>query len=280
MGGKLSGAFEFKTCHNLSRHCSFWFILTSPILALGLTFDCLASNLRLTDDSPLQLPPVGASQLRVIAPTILELTLITAKPSGLGHGDLWDFIDRNGQCHLPRVEQFLVSAEGRTNSVKDVGFRRRVLYAPLKQRDLRIANYLYLQLAEPIADHATVEVTNANRKNWPPILEFTIKAEPTRWSPAIHVNQTGYLPAYSKKAMVGYYLGSLGELNFQALAGKTGDKDKQPAQITPAAADAAATNPGSFSTLRFQLLDATSGRPVFETNLTVRPDRGFPFPCY
>jgi len=35
---------------------------------------------------------------------------------------------------------------------------------------------------------------------------------------AIHVNQVGYLPAHSKTAMVGYYLGSLGELALEEAA--------------------------------------------------------------
>ena len=85
-------------------------------------------------------------------------------------------------------------ADGKTNAVKAVGFKRRVLYAPLKQRDLRIGNYLYLQLESPSANDQTVEVQNPEA-NSGRRLRFIAKADPLRWSPVIHVNQVGYLPA-------------------------------------------------------------------------------------
>ena len=44
------------------------------------------------------------------------------------------------------------------------------------------------------------------------VSDFVSKVDPLRYSPAIHVNQEGYMPNYSKKAMVGYYLGNLGEM--------------------------------------------------------------------
>ena len=43
-------------------------------------------------------------------------------------------------------------------------------------------------------------------------MQFAATVDPLRYSPAIHVNQEGYMPNYSKKAMVGYYVGSLGEM--------------------------------------------------------------------
>src|SRR5439155_1458872 len=79
--------------------------------------------------------------------------------------------------------------------------------------------------------------------------------DPKRWSPAIHVNQVGYLPGFSKKAMIGYYLGSLGELDL-------GDSARA----------------GQFST--FNLLEATSGKVAHQGRITGRPDKGFTFSCY
>ena len=64
------------------------------------------------------------------------------------------------------------------------------------------------------------------------------------YSPAIHVNQEGYLPNYSKKAMIGYYLGSLGEMNLSNL-------------------------------LSFTLVRAADGIPVYTNSLTARPDADF-----
>ena len=72
-----------------------------------------------------------------------------------------------------------------------------------------------------------------------------------RWSPVLHVNQTGYLPDFPKEAMVGYYLGSLGEMDV-----------------------------GADGATQFQILDARSGQEVFQGPLRPRPDQGFPNPCY
>ena len=74
-----------------------------------------------------------------------------------------------------------------------------------------------------------------------------------RWrlSPAIHVNQTGYMPGFAKKAMVGEYLGSLGEM---------------------------AWPPGALP--GFKLVEAQTGKQVFSGALLLRPDVGFTFPTY
>src|SRR5206468_2236854 len=104
-----------------------------------------------------------------------------------------------------------VSAAGQRLEVKAVGFKRRALYAPLKHRDLRVANQLYLILATPVPENQTVQVENPSHRLWPASAQFIARHDPRRWSPAIHVNQTGYLPNAPKKAMAGYYLGSLGE---------------------------------------------------------------------
>src|SRR5207249_4390139 len=78
---------------------------------------------------------------------------------------------------------------------------------------------------------------------------FTVTAEPLRWSPAIHVNQVGYVPVWPKQALIGYYLGSLGEMSAPA-------------------------EPG------FKLVEAASGKELFQGRLAARRDHGFNFPTY
>lgn len=204
---------------------------------------------QIDDGSPLQLPKPGAYQLRVIAPTILELTLITTKKSPEAPAVTWNFADDNGRPHLPTAKEFSVTAGGNTVTVKTVGFKRRVLYAPFKERDLRIGNYLYLELDRAPGEGEAVEVKNPGGKLWGKEINFASKADPMRWSPVIHVNQVGYMPAESKKAMVGYYLGNLGEL-------KLDDASRG-----------------------FKILDAQD-KVVFSGSLAPRPDVGFPNPCY
>src|SRR5262249_51663184 len=205
-------------------------------------------------EAPLELPKPGFHQLRVLTPSLLELTLVTAKKPDPARVEQWDFVNDRAQCQLPAASEFLVIAAGKTNNVTGVGFKRRVLYAPLKHRDLRLANYLYLQLSSPLPDDLTVEVKNRSNKLWPPTMRFEAQTDQFRLSPILHVNQVGYLASQTKRAMVGYYLGNLGELDIE------GSSSKKP--------------------LEFQILEAKSPKAVFSGALKSRPDRGFPFIAY
>jgi hypothetical protein len=110
-------------------------------------------------DNILALPEVGATQLRALSPTVLELTLITTKAPNATKVGQWDFADFSGHLHLPSASKMQVTAGGKTVPIHAVGFRRRVVYAPLATRDLRIGNYLYLELATPLPDGQSIEVT-------------------------------------------------------------------------------------------------------------------------
>jgi len=221
--------------------------------ALSVTFSLFGARgteLLISDDAPLQMPLPGAHELRVLSPSLLELTLITTKQPDPATVTKWNFVGADGNAHLPRADEFSVSVNGKPDAVKEVGFKRRVLYAPLKNRDLRIGNYLYLRLGTPIENGQSVAVLNPDRKLWAPEIHFTAKTDPSRWSPAIHVNQVGYMPLLSKKAMVGFYLGSLGEMELS-------DKEQD-----------------------FNVVDAASGKTAFSGKLARRRDVGFPFMCY
>jgi hypothetical protein len=182
-------------------------------------FNSSAVDLRLNDSNPLQMPAVGSYGLRILSPTLLEVTYITAKQPDPAVLTEWNFVDANFNLTAPAPSQFAVTANGQAVAVQTVGFKRRPIYAPLNVRDLRLGNYLYLQLATPIADGQTVVVTNPGGALWSSAKQFSTVCDPLRLSPAIHVNQEGYMPAFSKKAMVGYYLGNLGEMNVAASLG-------------------------------------------------------------
>jgi len=218
-------------------------VVLSAVVLL-VTLDSFAADLRLSDNETLRLPPVGSFQLRIITPTLLELTYITAVKQGAERPEQWDFIDDQTQAKLPGLDQFAIAADGKNVAIKKIGFKRRVLYAPFKHWDLRIANYVFLELAREIQENETVEVKNPNQKLWVSNIRFATKVEPLRRSPAVHVNQTGYLSAWPKKAMMGYYLGSLGEL------------------------DLPVTN--------FAIIKADSTNEVFRGEFVIRRDRGFP----
>jgi len=188
------------------------------------------------ESQPLRLPKVGEGALQILSPTLLDLTWINTKPPGAGtRVENWDFVDSEGVFHAPSLT---VTVDGRRAEVKETGFKRRPLYAPLAVRDLRIENHLYLRLAAPVAEGRSVSVTGLNGD------AFAVTAAPLRYSPAIHVNQEGYTTALPKIAMVGAYIGSLGELEAPAAAG-------------------------------FSLVDLQTGRAVFKGKLGPRPDAGF-----
>jgi hypothetical protein len=176
--------------------------------ALCFSLSALGSN-------PLALPAVGDASLNILDPTLLELNLVTTKDPDPAAPSEWNFVGPNFALALPPASSFTVSVGSSAVEVTAVGFKRRPLYAPLKRRDLRIGNSIYLRLASPIGEGQTVTVRNSSL--WSDAQHtFTATSDPMRLNSALHVNQVGYLPANVKKAMVGYYLGSLGEMPITA----------------------------------------------------------------
>ncbi|HZV33192.1 MAG TPA: glycoside hydrolase family 9 protein [Verrucomicrobiae bacterium] len=224
----------------------------APVLVCLLTPLVLrAGEFSAPDGASLELPKAGEMQLRCITPSLLGVTLITTQPKS--PGPQWDFVTGAGKLELPATNEFVVTIAGSDCPVSAVGFKRRVAYAPLKQHDIRIGNHLYLKLSRPIAEGQSVEVKNPDGILWPASQRLIANCDPLRWSPAIHVNEVGYLPDLPKKAMVGFYLGSLGEMG---------------------------TNEFGSNSNVFQVIDAASSQQVFQGTLTLRRDHGFPFANY
>lgn len=209
-----------------------------------------ASTLAAEPPPSLALPAIGAHELRVITPTVLELSFVTTKPPDPAPITEWNFVPSEGQLRLPATNQLLVLVNGAPVAVKALGFKRRVLYAPLRVRDLRIGNWLYLELALPLPPRATVEVTAWLNALWLGGLRFVSREDDMAWSPAVHVNQTGYAPSWPKHAMIGYSLGNLGE-----------------AQLA---------SPGA----EFTVVQSASEKEVWRGPLKLRRDRGFPYESY
>ena len=211
-------------------------VLIAPAPASGSEVDYL----------DLTLPALGDHTLHVLTPTLLELQRINTKPPGTAPVDSWDFVDANSVFQAPTLTQFAVTVDGAPVTVTAVGFKRRPFYAPVLVRDLRIENSLYLQLSTSVADGQVVVVTNPSGDLWAASESYTATTDPQRYSPAIHVNQEGYVPGLPKKAMVGYYLGSLGEMDVPA-------------------------SPG------FKIVTAGTGAVVFTGTLNARPDVGYAY---
>jgi len=224
--------------------------VASLLLPLAIAETGLAQSsipgMSIVDYTTLGLPPVGSTALHVITPTLLELKLINTKQADPARVTQWDLVDSNNQLVTPSTSAFSVTANGQQIAVTAVGFKRRPLSAPYEMYDLRIENSLYLQLASPVSDNQVISVTNPNGTLWAPGMIFSASTDPLRYSPAVHVNEEGYMPNYPKKAMVGAYAGSLGEVNIPASSG-------------------------------FKLVDATSGAQVFQGTLIQRADSGYTY---
>jgi hypothetical protein len=203
------------------------------VLAALLLSPALAAPV---DDTTLSMSAAGDYALRVVSPEVLEVVLISAaKPdSSPGRPDE-DF----------HAADFAVEQDGSPVAVAAVGTKRRALYAPLKLWDLRVSTSVYLELATPLPNSGVHHVSVQSRNpHWPANVTMTATTDPLRYSPAIHVNQEGYVPELPKLAMVGYYLGTLGELSVPADAG-------------------------------FDIVDARTHERVFHGDLMLRRDTGF-----
>ena len=106
----------------------------------------------------LKMPNPGEYTLHILSPTMLELSLINSKLPTPGTVTMWNLVDANNQFLTPALSEGAVTVNGAAVAVQSVGFKRRPFYAPVLTRDLRLNNSLYVNLAAPIADGATVEV--------------------------------------------------------------------------------------------------------------------------
>lgn len=196
-----------------------------PVLAVLLAFCLVAfdavsaqkrsparfnSVLRIDRASALGVLPIGSWDFRVISPEVLEISFVNTASKGADPSS-WDFVDGQ-QSRLPPPSSFQVLAAGKAIAVKELGFRRRPSFAPKGRRDLRITNVLYLRLASPLPADAEVRIANPAADVWigPPSLEA--RNASMRLSAAIHVPHVGYAPGSVKKAAVGVWMGTLGEL--------------------------------------------------------------------
>jgi len=201
------------------------------------------------DDVADLIPQPGDYTLHVLTPNLLELKVINTAPFNSDTPSSLNLVDGSFTFAAPLPGIFAVTATGPLGlpvvvPVQAVGFKRRPFFAPLQKFDLRIDNNVYLQLATPISDNQVIKVINPNGALWNAGTTFTATVDPLRFNPAIHVNQEGYMPNYSKKAMVGYFAGSMGEIAIPASSG-------------------------------FKLVDANSGATVFTGSLNSRLDQGW-----
>src|ERR1043165_4966892 len=99
------------------------------LVAIGLMLapPLAATGPDAVNEFSLALPALGAHELRVLSPSVLELTLVTTKQPDPARPEQWDFVDPNFQLRLPGRQEFSVSVADQKVPVESVGFKRRVL---------------------------------------------------------------------------------------------------------------------------------------------------------
>ncbi len=224
------------------------FLFACIFVAVVLPAAALRAQLRTAvDTQTLDLPDVGDCTLQLLSPSLLEVTQITTKEKDTAWIQLKNLFGGRAGLPPPATPVFEVTVGGSPVKVAAMGMKRRVLHAPLARRDLRVATQFYLRLAVPIVASETaamVEVRVPNPANLKSPRRVTALFDPRRTSPVIHVNQEGYGPSLPKRAMIGYYLGDLGEMEISTPSG-------------------------------FTLIDARSGETVHRGALTPRRDVGY-----
>jgi len=159
---------------------------------------------------PLAVPPVGAWEVRAVAPRVLQVLLVQTAAPGRWP-EAWDFA-REATAQLPPPESFRVTAGGRSLPVTQVGFRRRPIYGPRGRRDLRLESVLTLHLASDLPERGEARVENPAGDAWDRDRVLAASLDPQRISPAIHLPDGGFHPREAKRIPVGLWLGSSGEL--------------------------------------------------------------------
>ena len=166
------------------------------------------------DYASLTAPSVGDYALRVLTPTVLELRQLNTKAPDPALVPSWNLVDSSGQ--------FTAAGERRVH-----GDRGRLRPSPSPPSASGAASPTRPSTRTTYGSttpstcsspprsptgRRSSSRTRTGRSVRPAIFTFQVVTNPLRYSPAIHVNQEGYVPSFSKVATVGYYLGDMGEM--------------------------------------------------------------------
>lgn len=186
----------------------------------------------MTGFEPLLLPRDGDHGLLILAPTVLEAVTF----AGVSIADL---------PPIPSLSKLDVRVGGESVPLATTGLKRRVARASQIRADVLVSQSVFIRLMSAIPPDVLVEVFDGSGRIWPSNFRFSATNASNRWSPAIHVDQVGYVPTLAKVAIVGYSLGSLGEMVFD---------DELP----------------------FRVVNVVTGRVAWSGRLSHRPENGLP----
>src|SRR2546421_638724 len=89
------------------------------------------------DDAALSLPKVGDSKLQILSPNLIEVCAINPKGPDPATVTNWNLVNSSAQFVSPALSTLIVTVNGQAVAVQSLGFKRRPIYAPLVNYDLR-----------------------------------------------------------------------------------------------------------------------------------------------
>jgi len=197
--------------------------LRKPLLpSLGAMLSILVTGLSLSPSmasdliqpNPAYLISGNERDARLVMPDLIEIRIAGRKETKDGPlKNLEAFQSAEGP-KLPLVSDFQVTVNGKPAVIKEAGYRQELYFAAFKGYDIRALGTVYLRLEQPVPEGATVSVTPASGAWTGGPMVFKPSADD--WSPMIQVKQTGYQTDLPKRARVGLYAGTLGEVEVSA----------------------------------------------------------------
>lgn len=167
--------------------------------------------------TPVSLPKAGEWDARMLAPDLVQIRIVgTTGKMGDPLKHLESFFGTDGAVKIPETTEFEVTATGAPVQVAATGYLQLLDFAAFQTFDVRVIGSLFLKLSRPLAVGESVGIRSKGAGFWPGNGEIKATWTGTDFSPVIHVNQIGYVPALPKIARAGLFLGSLGEMEIPA----------------------------------------------------------------
>jgi len=180
-------------------------------------------QLRSLEKRVIKMQKPSEDALFVVSKNWLRLTLIPKRAKD-GKSFLRQPLDLN---KLQNLSFFSLSDEqNNTLAIESVGLKRRTIYAPLKNNDLRLAENIFIHITDNLEKEKSYTLKVSSELMGREIQLSTEFNPQNQLSDLLHVNTYGFTPLSKKKAYLGLMMGSAGEfnpndLNFKVISTKS-----------------------------------------------------------
>jgi hypothetical protein len=193
----------------LKNRVSLWTKSLLSILVVGAPLLPVAASDGIQPE-PTSLIAGGERDARLVTPDLVEIRIAGRKESKDGPLKNLEAFQSPEGPRLPVASEYEVTVDGKPVGVKEIGYRQELYYAAFKGYDVRVLGSIYLRLEKPVAPGSKVSIStkSAAWAGGPLVFQTT----PDDWNPLIQVRQTPYQTDLPKRARVGLYAGTMGEI--------------------------------------------------------------------